>query len=811
MALDGLGNDALRSVIDIKNNVKETQGEVRSLNSEFKKLGLETININSAFSALNSSANKFAEIQKSSTKTSKSTSDAIKEQNKQQNISREISIQIENINKRLLAVNGKKSEEALKEQKILVRQADALSNAKVNAEGLATSFGQLAQDAASIDRKTEFFTGLSEVAKDIPGLRKLSGPFQEAAKAARETVLSNAKSSDITSRIGKLSKKELETGKGLSHERLKQMGLQDITGKKAGTNAATALNKAMSENKTRSVGLAGLKGGFKALGPLIRTAFGPIGIIFAVVSVVKAIVSAMFAASELSAKFQRNLMVSSDAAGEIRDRTYDIAAFGKEYADTQGKTLILQKAILEQFDKANKALGIAMDLTSELGKEFGGQLLAGSAFLAENFGLTEAAIGEIQKESVVTGKNVSTIAQEMSGVIAATTTQKGIMVDVNEVIEETSKISGELRLNFKNSNKEIARGITSLKLMGMNLTQLKGSSSSLLDFESSIAAEMEAELLTGRELNLEGARRAALDGDLVKLGKELSKQGVDYNELEEMNVLQRQAYAKAVGLSVDELSDSLKTAQEFEAVERRAAKFGLQAMNVQSASLVDIRKQAEAAGASQEDLVKILGEEIYKRKEAEGAQERFNKVLEKMKETLSSFVSSGALDKLADAATVFADTLAQGGSVFSFFGDSDLDKNLKAAKVKKEKERTAELKAKGNKRSEDEEKEYQSIIDNNTRKEQKIAMHQASLMRGPKFATGGIVTKRINNATIGEAGPEAIIPLSKASQYGLGNEEVVMLLKEILVATKSGGDVYIERNKIGKVLDMDNPKMGISI
>ena len=49
MALDGLGNDALRSVIDIKNNVKETQGEVRSLNSEFKKLGLETININSAF------------------------------------------------------------------------------------------------------------------------------------------------------------------------------------------------------------------------------------------------------------------------------------------------------------------------------------------------------------------------------------------------------------------------------------------------------------------------------------------------------------------------------------------------------------------------------------------------------------------------------------------------------------------------------------------------------------------------------------------------------------------------------------------
>ena len=810
MALDGLGNDALRSVIDIKNNVKETQGEVRSLNSEFKKLGLETININSAFSALNSSANKFAEIQKSSTKTSKSTADAVKEQNKQQNIAREISIQIENINKRLLAVSGKKSEEALKEQKILVRQADALSNAKVNAEGLATSFGQLAQDAASIDRKTEFFTGLSEVAKDIPGLRKLSGPFQEAAKAARETVLSNAKSSDITSRIGKLSKKELETGKGLSHERLKQMGLQDITGKKAGTNAATALNKAVSENKTRSVGLAGLKGGFKALGPLIRTAFGPIGLIFAAVSAVKAIISAMFAASAETAKFQRDLMVGAEQAKIIRDNTFYIAKHAMKYADTQGKVLILHKSIIEQLGKANKALGVAMDLTMDLGREFGGQLLAGSALLAENFGLTEAAIGEIQKESVVTGKDVTTIAQEMSGVVAVTALQKGLMVDVNEVMEETSKTSGELRLNFKNSNKEIARGITSLKLMGMNLTQLKGSSSSLLDFESSIAAEMEAELLTGRELNLEGARRAALDGDLVKLGEELNKQGIDYNELEEMNVLQRQAYAKAVGLSVDELADALKKQEEYNALQQRALTMGVRIADVENKSLKEIYTENKGIIGTEEEMIKLLGKRIYEQKLTEDAQAKFNKVLEKAKDIFASFISSGALDKLASYAT----SLVERGATSTLLGGGAEEQMAKEALTKAGytvDEGGGFLGSGAFKSTEVYDKDGNQL-------------DYAIGSQGVQGLAESILGENYNNPINAD---DALIRPGKrpikfnkndlivaGTNLGGGssdNGEIVMLLKEILGATKSGGDVYIERNKIGKVLDMDNPKMGISI
>ena len=42
--------------------------------------------------------------------------------------------------------------------------------------------------------------------------------------------------------------------------------------------------------------------------------------------------------------------------------------------------------------------------------------------------------------------------------------------------------------------------------------------------ESSIQSEMEAELLTGKDLNLERARAAALNGDAAALAAEISSQ-----------------------------------------------------------------------------------------------------------------------------------------------------------------------------------------------------------------------------------------------------------------------------------------------
>ena len=91
------------------------------------------------------------------------------------------------------------------------------------------------------------------------------------------------------------------------------------------------------------------------------------------------------------------------------------------------------------------------------------------------------------------------------------------------------------------------------------------------------------------------------------------------------------------------------------------------------------------------------------------------------------------------------------------------------------------------------------------------------------LAEGGIVTKP-TTALIGEGGePEAVIPLSKLDEVTGGNNgttnmvdnrsntdmtETNKLLKSLISAVSSGGDVYLDGNKVGKSLAIATSNMG---
>ena len=77
------------------------------------------------------------------------------------------------------------------------------------------------------------------------------------------------------------------------------------------------------------------------------------------------------------------------------------------------------------------------------------------------------------------------------------------------------------------------------------------------------------------------------------------------------------------------------------------------------------------------------------------------------------------------------------------------------------------------------------------------------------FAEGGIVTKPMIGG-IGEAGPEAIIPLSQAGDMlgGNSNSETNKLLKELISEVRKGGDVYLDGSKVGYALALQSSKMG---
>ena len=79
----------------------------------------------------------------------------------------------------------------------------------------------------------------------------------------------------------------------------------------------------------------------------------------------------------------------------------------------------------------------------------------------------------------------------------------------------------------------------------MELQEVVSTSKSLLDFQSSIDAELQAELFTGKQINLERARLFSLTGDYEGLTREINKEVGDFYEFSKLNVLQQDALAKA--------------------------------------------------------------------------------------------------------------------------------------------------------------------------------------------------------------------------------------------------------------------------
>ena len=69
-------------------------------------------------------------------------------------------------------------------------------------------------------------------------------------------------------------------------------------------------------------------------------------------------------------------------------------------------------------------------------------------------------------------------------------------------------------------------------------------------------------------------------------------------------------------------------------------------------------------------------------------------------------------------------------------------------------------------------------------------------MAEPQMATGGIVTKP-TRALVGEAGAEAVIPLTA----------LYAKFDELIAAVNKGGSVYIDGNKAGEALMLGSYKL----
>ena len=346
-------------------------------------------------------------------------------------------------------------------------------------------------------------------------------------------------------------------------------------------------------------GIEGLADGLKD----IKNLFGPFSAIFEFIKKIA------FAASDQVVRLQKGLVASKEEAYALRQGFNDAAVASGDIAVNT-----------ERMIAANTELGRQLGFNSRFSNDMNIQFIK----LTKQLGISEEAAGGLAKLTKANGLEFKDVKNTVYQTTQALSSQNGIQIDQREVMEEVGKITGQTLAMLKGNPKALTEAVVQAKLLGTTLESAKKSGAALLDFESSIENELQAELITGKQFNLERARSAALTGDLTTEMKELANQGIDFNNYSNMNVIAQQKIADMMGKTTDELTDQLLKQQYL--------------------------------GMSREQIVAMSGEEVANRVEALNAQDKFNLAMEKMQDIVGR-IAGGPLGQLADMlATMLSST-----------------------------------------------------------------------------------------------------------------------------------------------------------
>ena len=457
------------------------------------------------------------------------------------------------------------------------RQED-IANADARIDGLRRDLAVKEADRqatmSSTQRKIEE-KAIKAIKEQIKEESELINVIEGGAKNSERIISRKAKELEKVDEI-------LEAHKGIQRQYEEEIKANEIL--------LDQVKKQNLQYRLTKGGIDGLSSGLKD----IKNLLSPFSAIFEFIKKIA------FAASDQVTRIQKGLVTSREEAYALRQGFNDAAVASGDVAVNT-----------ERMVAANTELGKQLGFNSRFSNDMNIQFIK----LTKQLGISEEAAGGLAKLTKASGREFKDVKNTVYQTTQALSSQNGIQIDQREVMEEVGKITGQTLAMLKGNPKALTEAVVQAKLLGTTLESAKKSGAALLDFESSIENELQAELITGKQFNLERARSAALTGDLTTEMKELANQGIDFNNYSNMNVVAQQKIADMMGKTTDELTDQLLKQQYL--------------------------------GMSHEQIVSMSGEEVANRVEALNAQDKFNLAMEKMQDIVGK-IAGGPLGQLAD-------------------------------------------------------------------------------------------------------------------------------------------------------------------
>ena len=285
--------------------------------------------------------------------------------------------------------------------------------------------------------------------------------------------------------------------------------------------------------------------------PLFKFALG--------LKMVKSGINDLKKAFESWKEFDKTIVESARSLGMARNELKDYITTGVVNQDKFNEKFedgyLGATQIAKSIQDMNGQLGLSVQFSQDATNEF--------AKMTGAMGLTAEEASKIYNLGLLTNTSLKDTNKSIADGIISAQRRTGVQVNERQVLQEIGKLSAGITAKFQQNPKALAEAVVQAKALGTNLETIDKIGESLLNFESSIESELKAELITGKQLNLEKARYAALTGDQVTLMNELANQVGTLNDFENMNVIAQKSLAEAFGMSRDELADMLKKQEVF--------------------------------------------------------------------------------------------------------------------------------------------------------------------------------------------------------------------------------------------------------
>ena len=430
------------------------------------------------------------------------------------------------------------------------------------------------------------------------------------------------------------------------------------------TKQIPGLNKVLPEFAKAAKAARDAGGGAKGLlsgGKQLVGVFGKAALAFGVNKIVEGVKLGQTRVTE----FSRSLNISRDAAQKLNN----------QFVDNGIASQFKVSELIEYQNSTVTALGAHVKFNKENAIAF--------ATMQQRLGLSADEATKLTFLASATGKSVKDQNEAIVGQVQAMNVNNKTGIKYQQVMKDISEAGNATALTIGKFPGGMAKAAFNARKLGLTLAQVGRISENNLDFESSIANEMEAELLLGKDLQLDKLRLASMNGNQAEVAAEIARITKEAGDFSKMNVYQQQALAKAMGMTREELADSIVKEKALKALGVDKGKDMTTQLKTKIKTALAIKDEAEREKALAGIRAVSGGTELIRQQENKSLQEKAAKAQSDMTESMTKFAT--ALDPIGKAFTwisenaqtiVIALTAIGGLSMFGKF--SKLAKTFKS-------------------------------------------------------------------------------------------------------------------------------------